>query len=113
MSPMIILFAAPEHNILFLYFRNLHNRMFENMLKSNMRFFHICPVGRILNRFSQDMALVDGRLVTIMTYLLQDTPVYVSLYIVIGITLPPAILAAMVACLLFILVRQYFMPSAR
>merc|ERR1711988_63393 len=59
------------------------------------------------------MALVDGCLVTIMTYLLQDTPIYVSLYIVISITLPPAILAAMVACLLYLLVRQYFMPSAR
>ena len=87
--------------------------MFDNVLKSKMRFFHVCPIGRILNRFSQDMALVDERLVFIMIIILQDIPIYISLYIVIGITLPPAILAAMVACMLYIHVRQYFIPTAR
>ena len=37
--------------------------MFENVIKTKMRFFHVCPIGRILNRFSQDMALVDVQLV--------------------------------------------------
>ena len=87
--------------------------MFENVMKSKMRFFHILPIGRILNRFSQDMALVDERFVNTMSNLFQDVPIYLSLYIVIGITLPPALLAAMVACMLYILVRQYFVPTAR
>ena len=87
--------------------------MFENVMKSKMRFFHIFPIGRILNRFSQDMALVDERFVNTMSNLFQDVPIYLSLYIVIGITLPPALLAAMVACMLYILVRQYFVPTAR
>ena len=87
--------------------------MFENVLKSKMRFFHVCPIGRILNRFSQDMALVDERFVNTMSNLFQDVPIYLSLYIVIGITLPPALLAAMVACMLYLLVRQYFVPTAR
>ena len=87
--------------------------MFENVLRSKMRFFHVCPIGRILNRFSQDMALVDERLVNIIRLLLQDIPIYLSLYIVIGTTMPPTILAAMVACMLYILVRQYFIPTAR
>ena len=85
--------------------------MFENVLKSKMRFFHVCPIGRILNRFSQDMALVDERFVNTMSNLFQDVPIYLSLYIVIGITLPPALLAAMVACMLYIIVRQYFICS--
>ena len=87
--------------------------MFENVLKSKMRFFHVCPIGRILNRFSQDMDLVDEHLVNRMRLLLQDIPIYLSLYIVVGISLPPAILAAMVACMLYILLRQYFIPTAR
>ena len=36
--------------------------MFENVLKTPMRFFHVSPIGRILNRFSSDMALVDEQL---------------------------------------------------
>ena len=87
--------------------------MLENVLKSKMRFFHVCPIGRILNRFSQDMALVDELFVDRIRQLLQDIPIYLSLYIVVGITLPPAIWVAMVACILYILVRQYFIPTAR
>ena len=87
--------------------------MFENVLKAKMRFFHVCPTGRIINRFSQDIALVDEQLVRTTTIVCQDIPMYLSLVIVIGFNLPLALLAAMVACLLYILVRQYFIPTAR
>ena len=49
-------------NLLFSKYRNLHSSMFENVLKSTMRFFHVSPIGRILNRFSSDMALVDEQM---------------------------------------------------
>ena len=42
--------------------------MFKNILRSKMRFFHINPVGRVLNRFSQDMSTVDGQLITYVAY---------------------------------------------
>ena len=48
--------------------RNLHNSMFGKMLLTKLRFFHINPVGRVLNRFSQDMALVDGQLISSVAY---------------------------------------------
>ena len=44
--------------------RHLHDSMFWKILLAKMRFFHINPVGRVLNRFSQDMALVDGQLIS-------------------------------------------------
>ena len=108
--------------------------MFENVLKTKMRFFHVCPIGRILNRFSQDMALVDEQLfkvagvmsivrymeytanmvINILTYILfQHFPIFVSLVLVICVSVPPAILAATVACVLYIFARQYFIPTAR
>ena len=43
--------------------------MFWKILLTKMRFFHINPVGRVLNRFAQDMALVDGQLVTSVAYI--------------------------------------------
>ena len=109
--------------------------MFENVLKTTMRFFHVCPIGRILNRFSSDMALVDGPLnkamgiVSLVSYRddidinvdntaylcipFQYVPKFIALVIVICICQPPAILAAIVACLLYIFVRQRFIPTAR
>lgn len=37
----------------------LHNKMFSNILSATMRFFDTNPSGRILNRFSKDMGVVD------------------------------------------------------
>lgn len=37
----------------------LHNQMFSNILAATMRFFDTNPSGRILNRFSKDMGVVD------------------------------------------------------
>lgn len=38
---------------------NLHNKMFSSVMKSTMRFFYINPLGRILNRFSKDVGVMD------------------------------------------------------
>jgi ATP-binding cassette, subfamily C (CFTR/MRP), member 4 len=37
----------------------LHNQMFSNILTATMRFFDTNPSGRIMNRFSKDMGVVD------------------------------------------------------
>ena len=37
----------------------LHNRMLESLLRSPMSFFDTTPLGRILNRFSKDIYVID------------------------------------------------------
>ncbi|XP_049801524.1 ATP-binding cassette sub-family C member 4-like [Schistocerca nitens] len=39
--------------------RNLHDRMFNCILRAAMRFFDTNPSGRILNRFSKDIGCID------------------------------------------------------
>ena len=39
--------------------KNLHNKMFSNIVCAPMRFFHTNHSGRILNRFSEDMGTID------------------------------------------------------
>jgi len=39
--------------------QNLHNNMFRKITRAPMKFFHDNPSGRILNRFSKDMGLID------------------------------------------------------
>merc|ERR1719495_1705235 len=38
---------------------NLHNKMFRSILDTSVRFFDVNPVGRVLNRFSKDLGLID------------------------------------------------------
>lgn len=42
--------------------KNLHNAIFARIAAAPMRFFHVNPSGRILNRFSKDMGIVDDYL---------------------------------------------------
>jgi ABC-type multidrug transport system fused ATPase/permease subunit len=39
--------------------RVLHVRMLHNILRCPLRFFECTPVGRIINRFSTDMSVID------------------------------------------------------
>ncbi|KAK9869790.1 hypothetical protein WA026_003522 [Henosepilachna vigintioctopunctata] len=39
--------------------RNLHNSTFNKLITATMQFFNINPSGRILNRFSEDIGIVD------------------------------------------------------
>jgi ABC-type multidrug transport system fused ATPase/permease subunit len=41
---------------------HLHQSMLTNILKSPMSFFDTTPSGRIVNRFSSDVAVVDNNL---------------------------------------------------
>uniref|UniRef100_A0A1I7VPR0 Multidrug resistance-associated protein lethal(2)03659 n=1 Tax=Loa loa TaxID=7209 RepID=A0A1I7VPR0_LOALO len=40
----------------------LHNRMFDSVIRGTVRFFDTTPSGRILNRFSKDMDEIDVKL---------------------------------------------------
>lgn len=41
---------------------NLHNNMLFKVMSAPIRFFHINPKGRILNRFSRDLGFIDSML---------------------------------------------------
>jgi ATP-binding cassette subfamily C (CFTR/MRP) protein 4 len=41
---------------------NLHNKMFNIIMRAPMNFFERNPVGRVLNRFTRDMGFVDDPL---------------------------------------------------
>lgn len=51
--------------------RNLHNRMFENVLHATMNFFDKNPAGRVLNRFSKDVGAMDELLPQAMLTTIQ------------------------------------------
>ncbi|XP_067675325.1 multidrug resistance-associated protein 1-like isoform X2 [Haliotis asinina] len=42
--------------------RDLHHRLLKSILTSPMEFFETTPIGRITNRFSRDIEMIDGEL---------------------------------------------------
>ena len=54
-----IIRAAVFLNALINSSKNLHNSMLSEILKATVLFFDTNPIGRILNRFSRDIGIVD------------------------------------------------------
>ncbi|XP_037656319.1 multidrug resistance-associated protein 4 isoform X4 [Choloepus didactylus] len=54
--------------------QNLHNKMFESILKAPVLFFDRNPIGRILNRFSKDIGHMDDLLPLTFLDFIQANP---------------------------------------
>lgn len=52
--------------------KRLHNQMLWNTMRSPMRMFDITPLGRIINRFSGDVSILDTTLPTMLYYFVRS-----------------------------------------
>eukprot|EP00047_Mylnosiga_fluctuans_P006637 m.248138 g.248138 ORF g.248138 m.248138 type:complete len:1461 (-) comp15641_c0_seq1:176-4558(-) len=93
--------------------QHLHDRAFQAILHSPMRFFDTNPVGRVMNRFSKDVAMIDDTL----PWTLLD---FVSLaFMVLGVFLLVAVIDPWIFILLlpvsiyFYRLRVYYAANAR
>lgn len=50
---------------------NLHDYIFDNIIKATMRFYNENPSGRILNRFSKDLGTIDEYLPSVLIDVLE------------------------------------------
>ncbi|XP_030838050.1 multidrug resistance-associated protein 4 [Strongylocentrotus purpuratus] len=91
----------------------LHNRMFEALIRAPMQFFDTNSIGRILNRFSKDIGLMDEQLP--ITFADFNTISFHTLGVIIVISIfNPIVLIFMVPlCVAFTLVRRYYLASSR
>ncbi|CAK1599824.1 unnamed protein product [Parnassius mnemosyne] len=90
-----------ERSLLFLWICmrssiKLHNLMFSNILSATMRFFDTNPSGRILNRFSKDMGIVDEILPRMFLDSLQVFMVMLGILVMVAIVNPYMLLTTAV-----------------
>lgn len=112
-----ILLAVLHNLFVFLFLMkasiNLHNFIFNQLVKAKMKFYNANPTGRILNRFSRDLGVIDEYLPYIIAdcsgigLLLVGTIVLTS--IVNPMLLPPAL----VLMALFYLMRIVYLKTSR
>lgn len=93
--------------------KNLHNRMFSSLLQAPMRFFNINPTGRILNRFSRDMGMIDEILPRFMLEALQIFLVMCGILVIVVATNYYMIVITIILGILFYKIRGWYMANAR
>uniref|UniRef100_UPI00398E8F75 ATP-binding cassette sub-family C member 3-like isoform X2 n=1 Tax=Pristiophorus japonicus TaxID=55135 RepID=UPI00398E8F75 len=90
----------------------LHAHLLNQTLRCPMQYFELTPVGRILNRFSQDMETIDDRIPTCVEDLLLCMFDVLSTLLVLAYSIPLSLLPSVpVACLYFSLQRFYVATS--
>ena len=85
--------------------KNLHVDMLTNILRSPLFFFDVTPMGRITNRFSKDVDMIDTIIPWTISAWIQTTLVSLSTITVITIN-TPLFLVAIVPLAIFYFFMQ-------
>lgn len=91
----------------------LHNQMFSNILAATMRFFDTNPSGRILNRFSKDMGVVDEILPRMYLDSIQIFMVMMGILVMVAIVNPYMLLTTGVCGILMYIWTVIFLSTAQ
>uniref|UniRef100_A0A671VKK2 ATP-binding cassette, sub-family C (CFTR/MRP), member 3 n=1 Tax=Sparus aurata TaxID=8175 RepID=A0A671VKK2_SPAAU len=93
--------------------KKLHNNLLVNKLHTPQSFFDTTPIGRIINRFSKDIYIIDEALPATVLMLLGT--VFVSLSTIIVIISSTPIFAVVIAPLAFIyiFVQRFYVATSR
>ncbi|XP_033647324.1 ATP-binding cassette sub-family C member 9-like [Asterias rubens] len=93
--------------------RRLHQRVLRNIIKVPLRFFDMTPVGRVLNRFSNDTQLIDMRLTQTINMFLNSALKVASAVIVNTVVMPIFIAFFIPVAIGYYFLQTYFLASSR
>uniref|UniRef100_A0A5F7ZAY4 ATP-binding cassette sub-family C member 10 n=1 Tax=Macaca mulatta TaxID=9544 RepID=A0A5F7ZAY4_MACMU len=91
----------------------LHRRLLHRVLMAPVTFFNATPTGRILNRFSSDVACVDDSLPFILNILLANAAGLLGLLAVLGSGLPWLLLLLPPLSIIYYHVQRHYRASSR
>ncbi|XP_031814417.1 multidrug resistance-associated protein 4 [Sarcophilus harrisii] len=93
--------------------QNLHNKMFESILKAPILFFDRNPIGRILNRFSKDIGHLDDLLPLTFLDFIQTLLQVIGVVAVAIAVIPWIAIPLIPLAIIFIFLRRYFLETSR
>ena len=92
---------------------NLHNLMLSAVVKAPVLFFDTNPVGRVLNRFSRDINIMEELLPEAFMMALQEVLYCLGAIILQSVLIPWIILPAIPLMVIFALIGRYYLNPSR
>nr|AJG01605.1 ATP-binding cassette sub-family C member 1 [Dreissena polymorpha] len=91
----------------------MHNAMLSNILKLPMVFFDTTPLGRVVNRFSQDIDTIDNALPMTMRQLLNLFVSLISTMVVITYSNPITAAVLVPILIVYYVFQRFYIPTSR
>jgi len=93
--------------------RKLYDTMLSSLMRAPMYFFDNNSIGRILNRFSKDIGMIDDMMPMILCDVLQTGFVCLGILGLVAVNNPVTFAMVVPVIIAFVLLRNYFMKSSR
>uniref|UniRef100_A0A158Q5Q4 Multidrug resistance-associated protein lethal(2)03659 n=1 Tax=Dracunculus medinensis TaxID=318479 RepID=A0A158Q5Q4_DRAME len=91
----------------------LHDSMFKSVMKAKISFFDENPIGRILNRFSKDVGMMDDQLSFVFFEFLNGLITFIGIVCVILLINPIVFVPAIPLLFVFFFIRFFYLFSSR
>ncbi|KAK6983295.1 Canalicular multispecific organic anion transporter 2 [Biomphalaria glabrata] len=91
----------------------LHNAMLNNIMRSPMSFFDTTPIGRIVNRFSKDVDVLDNMLPNVLRQSVQSMGRVLISLINISYSTPIVLSVIVPVVILYVLMQRVYIPASR
>jgi ATP-binding cassette, subfamily C (CFTR/MRP), member 4 len=92
--------------------RKLHKIMFDSLMSTSVRFFDLNPIGRIMNRFSKDIAQLDDIVPENMSDFLEVFMLVISSLAITVWIIPWIIIPLIPLGFLFLWMRRYYLKAS-
>ncbi|XP_054475726.1 cystic fibrosis transmembrane conductance regulator [Anoplopoma fimbria] len=93
--------------------KRLHEQMLSAVLRAPMAVLNTMKSGRIMNRFTKDMATIDDMLPLVLFDLIQLTLIVTGAIFTVSIIRPYIFIAAIPLAVIFVILRKYFLRTGQ
>lgn len=91
----------------------LHNLMVNAVMRAPLSFFHTNPTGRIVNRFSKDLGMVDDILPSIIVNVFSILFLCAASVVLLSVAIPFLLPLVAVLLILFVRLRTIYVKTSR
>eukprot|EP00835_Amoeboradix_gromovi_P005060 NODE_442_length_8548_cov_0.231862.p1 type:complete len:1245 gc:universal NODE_442_length_8548_cov_0.231862:1465-5199(+) len=93
--------------------REIHKRLLQRILRAPISFFDKTPLGRIINRFSRDIQVVDREVSGVLSYYLYNGLGTISILFLISSITPLFMLAVVPVAIIYYYISSYYLKTSR
>eukprot|EP00058_Branchiostoma_floridae_P004650 XP_002590138.1 hypothetical protein BRAFLDRAFT_90871 [Branchiostoma floridae] len=93
--------------------KTLHKDALLHVLRGSLQYFDVTPLGRIVNRFSQDLNTIDNSMPSIIGMLLNFVLTLMATMLVISISTPIFLAVLLPVAVLYFFIRRFYIATSR